>query len=249
MSFQQPALALTRVTPVRPATIADIVRRKAGSAAFASNTPEGGLMHKIALVIGLILSVAQGAAADITCTPTKTVPQQNRTRMKHRNPPSSSSIPAVTTVTAMIAISPADGTSTTGFRTAVGPIDPRENAVVILKGDLWQINIEPNDCDFHLEISEVGGTAASDRVIVEIPQTARFTAARNAFLQGLHAAGVTLHSRTTLAHPIRVQVLGFMFFDAWHFSATNHRGNSHGSPQVDSIWEVHPVWGIIFPGT
>jgi hypothetical protein len=204
-------------------------------------------MWKIVFTLSLVLSATQGAAADITCTATKTVPQQNRTRMKHRNPPSSSSIPAVTTVTAIIAASPAVGTSATGFRTAVGPLDPRENAAVILKGDLWQINIEPNDCDFHLEISEVGGTAASDRVIVEIPQTARFTAARNAFLQGLHAAGVSLHSRTTLTQPIRVQVLGFMFFDAWHFSVTNHRGNNHGSAQVDSIWEVHPVWGIIFP--
>jgi len=204
-------------------------------------------MWKIMFVLGVILSVPHSAAADITCTATKTVPNQNRTRMKHRTPPSSSSSPTLTTVAAMIAASPAGGTTTHGFRTAVGPIDPRENAVVIVKGDLWQINVEPNDCDFHLEISEIGGTSTSDRVIVEIPQTARFTATRNAFLRGLHAAGVRLRSRTPLTHPIRVQVLGFMFFDAWHFSATNPRGNNHGSAQVDSIWEVHPVWGIIFP--
>ena len=204
-------------------------------------------MWKIVFTLSLVLSATQGAAADITCTATKTVPTQNRTRMKHRTPPRSSSSPTLTTVAAMIAASPAAGRNTSGFRTAVGPIDPRENAVVILKGDLWQINVEPNDCDFHLEISEVGGTATSNRVIVEIPQTARFTATRNAFLRGLQAAGVRLRSRTPLIHPIRVQVLGFMFFDAWHFSATNHRGNNHGSAQVDSIWEIHPVWGIIFP--
>ena len=206
-------------------------------------------MWKIVFALGLVLSVSQSAAADITCTPTKTVPNQNRTRMKHRTPASGSSNPALTTVAAMIAASPAAGTNTPGFRTAVGPIDPRENAAVILKGDLWQVNVESNDCDFHLEISEVGGTATSDRVIVEIPQTVRFTATRNAFLRGLQAAGVTLQSRTPLTHPIRVQVLGFMFFDAWHFSSTNPRGNSHGSAQVDSIWEVHPVWAIIFPAS
>jgi hypothetical protein len=37
-----------------------------------------------------------------------------------------------------------------------------------LDSDLWAINIEPNDCDFHLEVSEVGGSVDSDRVIVEI---------------------------------------------------------------------------------
>ena len=207
-------------------------------------------MRKVMLVLCLLLSWTRLAVADITCTPTKTVSQQNRTRMKHRSPPASSSGPTLTTVADMIATSSAAGTSTAGFRTAAGPIDPRENAVVTLKGDLWQINIEPNDCDFHLEISEVGGTAASDRVIVEIPQTAPFVAARNALLRALQAAGVRLRSRTTLTEPIRVQVLGFMFFDAWHFSTTNpQRGNNHGSAQVDSLWEVHPVWAIIFPSS
>jgi len=168
--------------------------------------------------------------------------------MKHRTPPTGSSSPILTTVGGMIAASPATGTATAGFRTAVGPIDPRENAVLTLKGDLWAINIEPNDCDFHLEVSEVGGSVDADRVIVEIPQTAPFVAARNALLNKLHAAGVTLHARTKLTHPIRVQILGFSFYDAWHFSSTNpQRGNNHGSPQVGSIWEIHPVWAIIFP--
>jgi hypothetical protein len=118
-------------------------------------------MRKEMLVLCLLLSWTHVAVADITCTPTKTVPQQNRTRMKHRTLPTSSSGPTLTTVADMIAASPAAGTNTAGFRTAAGPIDPRENAVVTLKGDLWQINVEPNDCDFHLEISEAGGTATS----------------------------------------------------------------------------------------
>jgi hypothetical protein len=71
----------------------------------------------------------------------------------------------------------------------------------------------------------------ADRVIVEIPQTAPFVAARNALLNRLQVAGVTLHARTKLTQPIRVQMLGFAFYDAWHFSATNpQRGNHHGSP-------------------
>jgi hypothetical protein len=87
-------------------------------------------------------------------------------------------------------------------------------------------------------------------VIVEIPQTASFVAARNALLHDLNAAGVKLRPRTPLTHPIRVQVLGLMFYDAWHFSTTNpQRGNNHGSAQVGSLWEVHPVWAIIFPSS
>src|SRR5882724_6064447 len=139
-------------------------------------------MWKNMLVLGLVLSVVHGARADIACTATKTVPKQNRTR------PTGSSSPILTTVGGMIAASPATGTATAGFRTAVGPIDPRENAVLTLKGDLWAINIEPNDCDFHLEVSEVGGSVDADRVIVEIPQTPPFVAARNALLNKLHAA-------------------------------------------------------------
>jgi hypothetical protein len=152
------------------------------------------------------------------------------------------------TVAEIVAASPAAGVNSPGYRTSSVAIDPREVSVLTLKGDLWVINVEPNDCDFHLEVSEVGGSVDADRVIVEIPQTAPFVAARNALLNRLQAAGVTLHARTKLAQPIRVQVLGFAFYDAWHFSAANpQRGNHHGSPQVGSLWEIHPVWAIIFP--
>jgi hypothetical protein len=205
-------------------------------------------MRRIALALFFALSCVAVACADITCTATQTVVKQNRTHMKHRTPPHQSPGVTLMTVAQIIASAPAAGINSPGARTSLQPIDPRESAVLTLKGDLWAINIEPNDCDFHLEVSEVGGSVDSDRVIVEIPQTAPFVAARNALLNRLHAAGVTLHARTKLAQPIRVQVVGFAFYDAWHFSPTNpQRGNHHGSPQVGSIWEIHPVWAIIFP--
>jgi hypothetical protein len=204
-------------------------------------------MRRVVPFLLLVLCVS-AARADITCTPTQPLAQQNRTLMKHRTPPQPNPGVKLITVTEIVASPPAVGVNSPGARTSAQPIDPRETSVLTLKGDLWVINVEPNDCDFHLEVSEVGGSVDSDRVIVEIPQTAPFVAARNALLNGLHAAGVTVHARTKLTQPIRIQVLGFGFYDRWHFSATNpQRGNHHGSPQVGSLWEIHPVWAIIFP--
>ena len=112
------------------------------------------------------------------------------------------------------------------------------------------MNVEANDCDFHLEISGVGGSSTDDRIIVEIPQAPKFLAARNALLQELTAHGVRLKAQTPLATSIRVQVLGFSFYDAWHYSSNDpQRGHAHGSAQVGSLWEIHPVWAIIFPNS
>lgn len=207
-------------------------------------------MRRVALGFLVVLSCAAAAWADITCTPTEPLAKQNRTRMKHRTPQHPTPGVKLMTVADMVALSAAAGVNSPGFRSSVQQIDPRESSVLTLKGDLWAINIEPNDCDFHLELSEVGGAMDDDRVIVEIPQAAPFVAARNALLNGLRAAGVTLQARTKLTTPIRIQVLGFAFYDAWHFSTTNpQRGNHHGSPQVGSLWEIHPVWAIVFPAS
>jgi len=205
-------------------------------------------MRRLAFGFLFALSCVSVAWADITCTATQPVAKQNRTNMKHRTPPHQNPGVKLMTVANMVAAPPAAGINSPGSRTSAQPIDPRESSVLTLKGDLWAINIEPNDCDLHLELSEVGGSVDDDRVIVEIPQTASFVAARNALLNRLKAAGVALHARTKLTQPIRVQVLGFAFYDAWHFSPTDpQRGNHHGSPQVGALWEIHPVWAIIFP--
>jgi hypothetical protein len=198
---------------------------------------------------GLILCLLVEPAcvfADITCTPTRALPQQNRTQMKHRNPPAQSSGPTLITVQQVVAEAPASGISQPGFKSHDAPLDPRESQVVTLKGDLWLAKIESNDCDLHLEISGVGGSQSDDRIIVEIPQGPQFLAARNALLQALAARKVKLSDKP-LKQSIPMQVLGFMFFDAWHFSAGNPRGHSHGSAEVATLWEIHPVYGIVFP--
>jgi hypothetical protein len=202
-------------------------------------------MRRLAVAAIFAFVLCQPAFADVSCTPTKPILQQNRTRMKHRNPPSQNPGMHQTTVAQMAAFPAASGVTVAGFRTSQQPIDPHELSVVTLKGDLWAINIEPDDCDFHLEISDVGESNGADRVIVEIPQGPRFTAARNKLIQIVHDSGVALSKRIRFQQPVRVQVFGFLFFDAWHYSTTKPRGNNHGSAQVASIWEIHPVWAII----
>ncbi len=145
-------------------------------------------MRRIGLAVFFTLSCVSVARADITCTATQTVVKQNRTRMKHRTPPLQNPGVTLMTVVEMVASAPAAGINSPSARTSVQPIDPRESSVLTLKGDLWAINVEPNDCDFHLEVSEIGGSVDSDRVIVEIPQTAPFVAARNALLNRLPSA-------------------------------------------------------------
>lgn len=118
----------------------------------------------------------------------------------------------------MVALPPAAGVTQAGFRTKDSPLDPRESQVATVKGDLWRVNVEANDCDFHLELSSVGASSSDDRIIVEIQQGPRYVAARNALLQTLAAHGVKLKAQTPLSAPIHVQVLGFAFYDAWHVS-------------------------------
>lgn len=205
-------------------------------------------MRPISALAFCVLLVPRCTFADITCTPTQTLANQNRTHMKHRNPPPQNPGVTLITVQQVISATPATGVSQAGFRTLDAPLDPRELQVVTLKGDLWRVNVEANDCDFHLEISGIGGGKGDDRIIVEIPQGPNFVAARNALLQALKVNGVKLKAQTPLAQPIPVQVLGFSFYDAWHFSSNNpQRGHGHGSAQVASLWEIHPVFAIILP--
>jgi len=110
-------------------------------------------------IFGLCLS--QTALADISCTPTQAIPQQNRTRMKHRIPPSVNPHVYQVTVAQMAGAPPASGVSVAGFRTSQQPIDPQENGV------------------------------NADRLIVEIPQGAPYVAARNQLIQTLQRSGVS----------------------------------------------------------
>jgi hypothetical protein len=244
----RPAIT-NRTLPCRLINYVIASHRKKTATRFCLREQWGRIMKCLTFTLSCVIAFSAAPTfADISCTPGTPLPSQNRTLMKHRKPPTAKPNIILTTVAEMATAHPAAGVAVAGFKMANRPIDPHENGVITLKGDLWAINIEANDCDFHLEISDVGNSSADDRIIAEIPQGPFFLAARNALIRQLSTAGIRPSRRIRFTQPIRVQVLGYAFFDAWHYSAANpQRGNNHGSPQVASIWEIHPVWAIIFP--
>jgi hypothetical protein len=45
--------------------------------------------------------------------------------------------------------------------------------------------------------------------------------------------------------PILVEIKGFAFYDSAHYSKSNpKKGHSHGTVYVNSLWELHPAWGL-----
>lgn len=128
---------------------------------------------------------------------------------------------------------------------------------------------EGNDCDFHLEIAGVGKGKAAQRVIAEIP--AEDTAAREQLLALLLADTRSKllnaqpdskgnYRKLNLTQAVPMKVTGYAFFDAHHYSVNwknskggschftpqqvHHRGSSHGTCYVGSIWELHPIWKV-----
>src|ERR1700730_13272163 len=76
----------------------------------------GYLMRRFFFLAIFGLCLSQTALADISCTPTQAIPQQNRTRMKHRIPPSVNPHVYQVTVAQMAGAPPASGVSVAGFR-------------------------------------------------------------------------------------------------------------------------------------
>src|SRR5437016_4753460 len=94
------------------------------------------------------LLTASVAKADVTCSPTTLISQQNRTAMKHRPATVQNVRLNQTSVEEMLQwANPA-----TISKSSNSAIDPRENQAYTLTGDLWHIKVEGNDCDFHLEL-------------------------------------------------------------------------------------------------
>src|SRR3990167_6461611 len=103
----------------------------------------------------LPLLLALLAAAPLTpaqvCAPTTELARQFRSAMKHRPPGPSRG--TATTVDQLAAWPPPAGVSSFQVRRRDAAIDPREEQVAVLIGDLWRVVVEDNDCDLHLEVS------------------------------------------------------------------------------------------------
>lgn len=195
---------------------------------------------RIALVLSAVI-VTQVAYADLPCKPTTPIGSQQRTKLKHRAPVTTT--PANTSVTQVIGWSLPGTLGETAVKRSVDPIDPHEQKVFTLRGDIWIAKTEGNDCDYHVELSAPGGSVDAPRIIVEIPQERK--AVRAALIKALKDAGqgdLGSHKTVTINKSVPVTVTGFGFIDGYHWSKKNPKtGNNHGSANVATLWELHPV--------
>ena len=120
-----------------------------------------------------------------------------------------------------------------------------EDTLYILKGFLWFISQEGNDCDFHIEIGTTDTFAT--RMIVEV--TKENTDLQKKIREELSARNLKILDCNTsspgVAHydsPLPVIVIGLGFYDKSHKPNTNH-GDIHCKK---FSWELHPVKDIIF---
>ena len=120
-----------------------------------------------------------------------------------------------------------------------------EDSLYILKGYMWFVKQEDNDCDLHVEI----GTKDSADTRIAIEVTKENKKLQNKIKKELDKRQLLIMncgtSDTKKAHfkkGISVLVVGLGFYDVSHKPDTNH-GDAHTKKYS---WELHPVKDIIF---
>ena len=129
----------------------------------------------------------------------------------------------------------------------------REDTVFTIHGFLRLIKIESNDCDIHMEIAGTK-TGNSDRIIAEIPNTTEFCQLRDKLVGILKTNfGVKKVGKTKKEFKSKVPEItltGYAFCDTPHRrknNPTNKKGSGHGSKNVATLWEMHPVLKLSIP--
>ncbi|HZR32295.1 MAG TPA: hypothetical protein VFA76_10645 [Terriglobales bacterium] len=110
----------------------------------------------------------------------------------------------------------------------------RENQLFhVANAFLQNASVNPSDCDVHLEISAVADRKAP-RVVVETPVDGEYCAARKRIQSDLAQRGFKLDVQHggDLPQAMPAEVLGMAFEDFEH---------GRGSPQVATLWELHPA--------
>jgi hypothetical protein len=202
-------------------------------------------MKRAFLILYLLVFAFSGLGSAKKC-PITAVPNQSRSGMKHKKPPADIKASKVT-VAEMIDWPVPKGIAVAKVREAHHPIDARETKAFELRGDVWRFVMEDNDCDYHLEVSEPGGSSSDDRVIVEISNNRFASTARKTFEKELAKMRTDkLVSGDKFKEPMHIVVKGIAFFDGAHFS-TKHPtkvGFKHGTEKVQTLWELHPVYEL-----
>ena len=109
---------------------------------------------------------------------------------------------------------------------------------------LQEASVNSVDCDIHLEISQTADKKAR-RIIVETPVDSEFCSARKNIQAQLAQHGVRLDAEHggELPQALPADVLGMAFEDFDH----NAVGLQRGSPQVLTVWELHPATVNLLP--
>jgi hypothetical protein len=104
---------------------------------------------------------------------------------------------------------------------------------------LQNASLNSGDCDIHLEISQIPDKNAP-RVIVETPVDSEYCGARRSIQSQLAQHGFRLDSQHggDLLQALPAEVLGMAFEDFEH---------NRGSPQVATLWELHPATVNLLP--
>jgi hypothetical protein len=121
-------------------------------------------------------------------------------------------------------------------------VNPRETGTATLHGFVRLAKVSPDDCDIHMEIAD-DIADGSPRVIVEIPQSQNDVYQQAAQLFNLTHRGHEHKFKGTQA--VKVLVTGWIFLDVSHQTkAPSKEGHAHGSRDVRTLWEVHPVFAL-----
>lgn len=104
---------------------------------------------------------------------------------------------------------------------------------------LQNASVNSGDCDVHMEISQTADKNAP-RVVVETPVDSEYCTARQNIQKQLSQHGFTLDPQHggDLPTALPCQVLGMAFEDFEH---------GRGSPQVATLWELHPAIVNLLP--
>jgi hypothetical protein len=120
-----------------------------------------------------------------------------------------------------------------------------EDSVYVLKGYMWFVKVEGNDCDFHIEIGPEN--KFGNRIVVEVPREnldlqKKIKEKLDELELKIMNCGTTGNKVAHFDTPIQVVVTGLGFYDASHKPNTNH-GDMHTKKYS---WELHPVMDIEF---
>jgi hypothetical protein len=201
-------------------------------------------MRSIIIVLSfLFISIniyAQTKGCDCGLTKGNKHPRQE---IKDRSIPSSLNSVSNTTVKDIINWPVPDNPKLSGKQT-----DPKEESLYTVTGFARIIKIDPEDCDFQIEISG-DKQNSGDRIIAEIPNTKEYCSLREKLIKDLKEKdNLSLKGKTTtIKNSVEVKLTGYAFWDSSFYTeraAAKEKRSGHGSKDVKTLWEIHPVVSI-----